>query len=613
MRIEGVIDKGRSRASEPRMIERRGRPRVHSILAVLVFIILGVTFLSALIQSKSPVNENAPILRFAGAEPPVVYVPSNIVGSAGASLQVYIVVFEPDGDTMHVEFEWGDGTPNGTYESAPGFEEITTIYHAWNPVPIQGRGDYDVSYTLNITAYDPDNMSGSASIPISIMIGFNYPPSIYVNTPTSPVDPDDNISIEVYASDGEGEPLTWTYVFNNTDLGDEFWTFVRYTGWSTPNEVLYNNVSYAFGAEGNYSLTVYVSDALPGYQVGIHNTSLKSLNIEVIENSAPICTPIAFAPYWPFIDSSIGYVDVDFIIEVLDVDADPINATWDFGDGSPGESNSTPGGRVVYTFNQTHRYYDAGFFNVSMTFTDGRPGHEVTEYVIINITSNNMPPEIVYFQIETVGPQAFVGETVRFTAEIMDPEHDSIETIWSFGDSGPMTYLDLSEYTDFNVTAFVNHTYTSPGIYLVTLRYSDGEVGIGNHSKQFNVSVTVIVDAVAPVADAGADQSVLSPAVVAFNGTASNDNWGIANFTWTFIYNGSLQTLWGPDPSFEFWSPGTYDVTLNVTDLAGNYDTDIVTIEVTDAIPEFGSFLPVIVGVVLISVACGSRRRGRAR
>ena len=66
-----------------------------------------------------------------------------------------------------------------------------------------------------------------------------------------------------------------------------------------------------------------------------------------------------------------------------------------------------------------------------------------------------------------------------------------------------------------------------------------------------------------------------------FNGSASTDDNGITNFTWTLI-DRSLVTLYGVSPSYTFDRPGIYSITLNVTDEAGNYDTDIIIITVND-------------------------------
>jgi len=62
------------------------------------------------------------------------------------------------------------------------------------------------------------------------------------------------------------------------------------------------------------------------------------------------------------------------------------------------------------------------------------------------------------------------------------------------------------------------------------------------------------------------------------DGAASTDNVGVTNYTWTFTYDGTTRTLYGPLAAFRFTVAGNYTVILAVRDAAGNSDTDAVTI-----------------------------------
>jgi parallel beta-helix repeat protein len=85
-----------------------------------------------------------------------------------------------------------------------------------------------------------------------------------------------------------------------------------------------------------------------------------------------------------------------------------------------------------------------------------------------------------------------------------------------------------------------------------------------------------------PTADAGSDQTVDEDTLVIFDGSDSSDNVNIDNYTWIFT-DGTAKTLYGVSPTYTFETPGTYTVTLNVTDAASNSGTDEVTITVNDA------------------------------
>jgi PKD repeat protein len=69
---------------------------------------------------------------------------------------------------------------------------------------------------------------------------------------------------------------------------------------------------------------------------------------------------------------------------------------------------------------------------------------------------------------------------------------------------------------------------------------------------------------------------------VTFNGTGSYDNVGILNWSWQFGYGGENKTLYGSKVDFVFDLPGSYIVTLKVTDEAGYIGTDTISIFVKD-------------------------------
>jgi peptide/nickel transport system permease protein len=86
-----------------------------------------------------------------------------------------------------------------------------------------------------------------------------------------------------------------------------------------------------------------------------------------------------------------------------------------------------------------------------------------------------------------------------------------------------------------------------------------------------------------PVADAGPDQTVYVGDLITLDGTASTDDVGIVNYTWTFGYGGLNRTLTGAvNSTFKSSLSGLFNITLNVTDADGNYDTDIVAITILE-------------------------------
>lgn len=531
-------------------------------------------------------------------------------GSIGTLVSFAAQVQDIDGDALNVTWDWGDESVDVNVTGPAGAITMINGSHAYYPVAEQGRGDYYVYYTLLTYLDDGNGNNVSASTTVGIHVPWNGPPSIQSLSAPSKVDPSDTVNIVASANDREGEPLTWTYIFNDSVSDDH--TEVYHTGWTAPGEIVWNKITHVFGSSGTYFVQLNVSDALPPYQIFPHNIS-ETIGILVTLNITPISTSIFSDPGSPVIPGAVGYVDVNLFVEVFDADGDVVTATWNFGDGSSNVTNATTGGTQVYTFALVHRFNDPGEFNVSVEITDGRLGHEVTKYLILNITSTNVPPSIIKFSYQTHGPRVFVGEQLRFEVVLTDPELDVIELIWDFGDGSPYAYYNLTDYADGNVTGYENHTYMAPGDYLLVLRFTDNRVGLFNHSKEFEASILVVVDDIPPVADAGQNKTVLAPTIVYFDGTSSSDNWDISNYTWTFIYNGTPLALWGPTPYFEFWTPGSYEVVLNVTDMAGNHNTTTVTVEVVEVIPEFGLLLPVAAVMMLVPLVYDVKRRKRLR
>jgi PKD repeat protein len=135
---------------------------------------------------------------------------------------------------------------------------------------------------------------------------------------------------------------------------------------------------------------------------------------------------------------------------------------------------------------------------------------------------------------------------------------------------------DTTEITLFGVSP--EHTFENPGDHIVTLTVLDGA---GNQGMD-TVTIEVVLDLTPPVAHAGSHQSVIQGTEVELDGSATSDNSGfIAEYSWSFAYDGSPVDIFGERPSFTFDIVGNYMITLTVADGAENLDTDYVWVNVT--------------------------------
>ncbi len=108
-----------------------------------------------------------------------------------------------------------------------------------------------------------------------------------------------------------------------------------------------------------------------------------------------------------------------------------------------------------------------------------------------------------------------------------------------------------------------------------------------------------------PVAYAGPDQTVYAGALVTLNGSGSNDDVGIVNYTW-HLYDDGLRTLYGGEVSYRFNRIGAYSVTLNVTDTDGNHDEDVLVVTVLAPVAEAGVNQTIYTGMFALFDGSGS-------
>ena len=229
-----------------------------------------------------------------------------------------------------------------------------------------------------------------------------------------------------------------------------------------------------------------------------------------------------------------------------------MNYTWSFHDGTEDI--------MLFGVAPDHIFLKPGIFIVMLTVTDAT-GNWDTDTMTVIVDST--PP------VANAGPNRTVDEGTQVTLNA-SASTDNIgiaNYTWTFQDGTKDTIL-------YGIAP--THTFTVPGVYVVTLTVTDMA---GNRDTD-TLHVTVR-DITPPMADAGPDRSVKEGAQVTFDGSASSDNVGVINYTWAFTYNGTEVLLYGVSPSFLFWTPGDYTVTLMVMDAAGFEDSDTMILRVS--------------------------------
>ena len=182
---------------------------------------------------------------------------------------------------------------------------------------------------------------------------------------------------------------------------------------------------------------------------------------------------------------------------------------------------------------------------------------EVVDEQILNIPCTGNPFNIAILATDNIGIAGMnVSYEIDGTSSVSTMTNDE-DDIWFHIVNIPADALVL-EYSFLIWDADEN-----------TIRYpADGNI------------LRSVCDDDAPVSHAGEDVTVDSGTLVNFNGSASQDNLGVINYTWSFEYNGKLREMYGANTEFHFGKAGNYTVNLTVFDAAGNNGSDSLILSV---------------------------------
>jgi PKD repeat protein len=144
------------------------------------------------------------------------------------------------------------------------------------------------------------------------------------------------------------------------------------------------------------------------------------------------------------------------------------------------------------------------------------------------------------------------GMTAQFTSTAADEDGTVESYAWSFGDGGTSTEEDPS------------HAYDGPGTYNVTLTVTDDDGGTGSVTK------AVMIEEPANIPPTVDFTSSVSGMTAQFTSAAADEDGTVESYAWAF---GDGDTSTEGDPSHTYDGPGTYDVTLTVTDDDGGTGT----------------------------------------
>ena len=439
-----------------------------------------------------------------------------------------------------------------------------------DPTAVQPTLDVDVagSYVVQLVVNDGNVDSAPDSVTISTD---NSAPVADAGTDQS-VLVGDTVTLDGSgSSDVDGDPLTFAWSLTSVPAGST-------ATLSDPTAV---QPTFDVDVAGSYVVQLVVND-------GQTDSAADSVTINT-DNSAPVADAGA--------DQSVLVGDTVTLdgSGSSDVDGDPLTFNWSL--------TSVPAGSTATLSDPTA---------VQPTFDVDVAGSYVVQ-LVVNDGNVDSAPDNVTISTDNSAPVAdagtdqsvLVGDTVTLDGSgSSDVDGDPLTFNWSLTSVPAGSTATLSDPTAVQPTLDVDVA----GSYVVQLVVNDGNVDSAPDN------VTISTDNSAPVADAGADQSVLVGDTVTLDGSGSSDVDGdplTFNWSLTSVPAGSTATLSDPtavQPTFDVDVAGSYVVQLVVNDGQTDSAADNVTISTDNSAPvaDAGTDQSVLVGDTVTLDGSGS-------
>jgi PKD repeat protein len=306
--------------------------------------------------------------------------------------------------------------------------------------------------------------------------------------------------------------------------------------------------THTYSAANTYTVTLTATDS-----TGASNSGSTSVTVEQL--AAPV-VQIAPATQTALVGQQVTFQYSVSSSSIIGGFAQAPAITVSFGDGSVQQLQAASGTVM-------HTYSSAGAYTVTISagFPGGQPG---SGSALVSVGSATPPAVTLSASPTSVAP----GQPVNFSYTITPSSASAIIR------SATLNFGDGSSAVLQNASGTVSHTYTTQNTYTAIL----GATDINGQSGQASATVTVAPPAVSGqqlsgVAFVNPPASGTSGQPVSFTvGTATTPNSGasISSYSINFGDNTAAVTATpGQALTHIYSAPGTYTVTLTVTDSTG--------------------------------------------
>jgi len=282
--------------------------------------------------------------------------------------------------------------------------------------------------------------------------------------------------------------------------------------------------SHTYAGAGTYGVTLVVAD-----DRGVTGTFQRTVTVPA-GNQAPSAS---FT--WSCAELTCQFTDASG-----DGDGMVVAWSWDFGDGATATAQSP-----------SHTFGGTGTFIVTLTVTDD-DGATDDLAKSVSVVAPNQPPTASF-------SWSCTDLACQFTDTSTDGDGSIVNRQWTFGDGWSSN------------AASPSHTYGATGTYTVTLSVTDDDGATDTWSTELALGGS-------NQAPSASFTSSCTDLVCTFTDTSADPDGSIASWSWDFGDGGTSSSA---APTHTYTAPGTYTVTLGVTDDDGAGDTTSATVTVT--------------------------------
>ncbi|WNJ18160.1 PKD domain-containing protein [Pontibacter sp. G13] len=275
------------------------------------------------------------------------------------------------------------------------------------------------------------------------------------------------------------------------------------------------NPTHQYGDTGTFDVVLIVEN------YGCLDTLVKPDYIQVL------------GPIADFFMTPTTGCEVPLNVNLTDASLMPHTWYWDFGDGNSDTTQNT-----------SHTYTANGTYDVTLVVTNDSTGCASSATQTINIF-----PPVANFTASS--PNGCTGQLIDFS----NNSTNAVSYFWDFGDG------------DTSTVANPSHLYSTPGNFDVTLIVQNADGCLDT------MIVNNVVNITGPIADFTVNTTDgCAPLGVLFTSTATTvpATSNITGWQWDF---GDGNTSNAQNPAHTYQTPGSFDVTLVVSDNLGCTDT----------------------------------------